>query len=214
LASKSRNKGNYHETKILDWIETLGFKAKKQPLSGQLGGEYRGDILIEIGGEDLVVEVKYRDSGSFPSAFTVMEQRDIAIFKKKTGKPRQVVIIDGDVFANTIAPLLVDNKPKKKRRKQVPEDWQPSLALCESINKKLQENMNHDDETNRFRDHHISKGSLFASIDTAYRNWCRNSIKYREEKQGGATPASNRKPSYSRQKPSFFAGVHNRTSNN
>ena len=49
------------KTKILEWLQEIGFKAKKQPLSGQLGGEYRGDILIDIGEDQLVVEVKYRD---------------------------------------------------------------------------------------------------------------------------------------------------------
>ena len=61
MATSQRRKGSYHETKVLEWLQKIGFKAKKQPLSGQLGGEYRGDILLEIGGHELVVEIKYRD---------------------------------------------------------------------------------------------------------------------------------------------------------
>ena len=104
MANKNRNKGNYHENKIIDWLQDLGFEAKKQPLSGQLGGEYRGDITIRVGQEELVVEVKYRDKGSFPSAFTVMEERDMAVFKRRTGDVKQVVIIDADIFEKVIAP--------------------------------------------------------------------------------------------------------------
>ena len=212
MASKNRNKGNYHENKILDWLQEIGFKAKKQPLSGQLGGEYRGDILIEVGGHDLVVEVKYRDKGSFPSAFTVMEERDMAVFKRKTGDVKQVVIIDADVFEKVIAPRLVDGTPKPRRKARVPDDWTPSESLRNDINLKLKEDINHDDETNRFRDHHISRGTTFANYDLAYRNWCRNSIKFRSTGTSSSTFAGGQKPKHSGQKPSFFAGINNRLS--
>ena len=72
MATSQRRKGSYHENKILEWLQEIGFKAKKQPLSGQLG-EYRGDILIDIGEDQLVVEVKYRDKGSFPVHFLFLK---------------------------------------------------------------------------------------------------------------------------------------------
>ena len=57
----------------------------------------------------LVVEIKYRDKSSFPSPFKVLENRDIAMYKRRTGgKPQTIVIIDGDVFEEKIAPLLRD----------------------------------------------------------------------------------------------------------
>ena len=87
MASKSRIKGNY----------------------GSLGGEYSGDIVWEFRGLRLVVEIKYRDKSSFPSPFKVLENRDIAMYKRRTGgKPQTIVIIDGDVFEEKIAPLLRD----------------------------------------------------------------------------------------------------------
>jgi len=39
MASKSRAKGDYHERRFVEWLKALGFKAKRQPLSGALGGE-------------------------------------------------------------------------------------------------------------------------------------------------------------------------------
>ena len=47
MATSQRNKGNYHEKWWVNWLEERGAKAKRQPLSGQLGGEFGGDIRIE-----------------------------------------------------------------------------------------------------------------------------------------------------------------------
>jgi hypothetical protein len=50
----------------------------------------------------LVGEVKYRDKSNFPSPFTVLEGRDIAFYKRKTGKPQTLVIMSGEEFAKII----------------------------------------------------------------------------------------------------------------
>ena len=107
MANKNRNKGNYHERWFVNWLQTLGFQAKRQPLSGSLGGEYSGDIIWELGGHRLVVEVKYRDKSNFPNPFNVV--RDVLFYKRKTGTPKTLVIFDGDVFESKIAPLLKEN---------------------------------------------------------------------------------------------------------
>lgn len=107
MASKSRAKGDYHEKKFVEWLKALGFKAKRQPLSGALGGEYSGDIIWEVKGNPMVVEVKYRDKSGFPNPFTVV--RDVLFYKRRTGTPKTLVIFDGDVFAEKIAPLLLEN---------------------------------------------------------------------------------------------------------
>tara|TARA_R110000824_G_scaffold202953_6_gene387223 strand:+ start:4479 stop:4850 length:372 start_codon:yes stop_codon:yes gene_type:complete len=107
MASKSRAKGDYHERTFVKWLQKLGFKAKRQPLSGALGGEYSGDIIWEIKGTPLVVEVKYRDKSNFPNPFTVV--RDVLFYKRREGKPKTLIIFDGDVFEEKIAPLLKEN---------------------------------------------------------------------------------------------------------
>ena len=98
MPSKSKIKGSYHERWFLKWLTELGFSVKKQPLSGSLGGEYSGDLVVDILDEKLITEIKYRDASSFPNAFSVLEGRDIAFFKRKVGKPKTCLIIDGDVF--------------------------------------------------------------------------------------------------------------------
>jgi hypothetical protein len=98
MANKNKSKGYYHERKIVEWLTKIGIKAKRQPLSGALGGEYRGDIKIKLMGHELVGEIKYRDKSGFPSPFTVLEGRDLAIYKRKTGEPQTIIILRGEVF--------------------------------------------------------------------------------------------------------------------
>lgn len=103
MANKNKSKGSYHERKITDWLQALGLKAKRQPLSGSLGGEYSGDIKVTIKGIELIAEVKYRDASGFPSPFTVLDNRDIAIYKRRRGTPQTIVIMSGDVFAQLLS---------------------------------------------------------------------------------------------------------------
>lgn len=98
MANKNKQKGYYHERKIVEWLKKIGIKAKKQPLSGALGGEYSGDIKVELMGHELVVEVKYRDASNFPSPFTVLDGRDLAIYKRRRGTPQMIIIMTDDVF--------------------------------------------------------------------------------------------------------------------
>ena len=110
MANRNKNKGTYHEKWFVDWLTKAGIKAKRQPLSGSLGGEYSGDIKLELFGQELVGEVKYRDKSNFPSPFTVLDKRDIAFYKRRTGSPQTLVIMTGKQFltlmenANAIQP--------------------------------------------------------------------------------------------------------------
>ena len=98
MANRNKDKGTYHEKWFVNWLKEQGIKAKRQPLSGSLGGEYSGDIKLELKGHELVGEVKYRDKSNFPSPFTVLEGRDIAFYKRRTGTPQTLVIMSGEIF--------------------------------------------------------------------------------------------------------------------
>ena len=100
MANRNKLKGTYHENWFVKWLTELGIQAKRVPLSGALGGEYSGDIHLEVGGRKLVGEVKYRDKSNFPSPFKVLEGRDIAFYKRRTGNPQTLVIMSGDQFKN------------------------------------------------------------------------------------------------------------------
>ena len=100
MANNNKSKGTYHEKWFVNWLNEIKaqIKAKRQPLSGSLGGEYSGDIKLELNGQELVGEVKYRDKSNFPSPFTVLEGRDIAFYKRRTGSPQTLIIMSGETF--------------------------------------------------------------------------------------------------------------------
>ena len=103
MANNNKSKGTYHEKWFCKWLEKIGIKNYRVPLSGALGGEWSGDIhLTSLVGRKLVGEVKYRDKSNFPSPFTVLEGKDIAFYKRRTGKPQTLVIMDGDLFEEIV----------------------------------------------------------------------------------------------------------------
>jgi len=101
MANKNKSKGTYHEKWFERWFQSLGIEAERVPLSGALGGKYRGDLWVTLG-RRLVAEIKYRDKSNFPNPFKVLEERDIALYKRKTGKPQTLVIMSGDMFAELL----------------------------------------------------------------------------------------------------------------
>lgn len=100
MANRNKNKGTYHEKWFVEWLNQIEapIEAKRVPLSGSLGGEYSGDIHLYINGQKLVGEVKYRDKSNFPSPFSVLDKRDIAFYKRRTGTPQTLVIMTGEQF--------------------------------------------------------------------------------------------------------------------
>ena len=93
MPSKSKIKGNYHENWFVKLFTSWKLPCKKVPLSGSLGGEHTGDIKLIINKKEYVVEIKYRAVDKFPSVFKVIQGKDIALYKRKTGEPRWVMIL-------------------------------------------------------------------------------------------------------------------------
>ena len=94
MASTASRKGTYHENFFVKLFQSWKIKAKRQPLSGALGGEYKGDLVLELNGEKIITEIKYRKSSSFPSPFTTMVNRDAVIYKRGgNDEPRWVMFL-------------------------------------------------------------------------------------------------------------------------
>ena len=203
MANKNRDKGNYHERWFVNWLQELGFQAKRQPLSGALGGEYSGDIIWKLGRLELVVEVKYRDKSNFPNPFTVV--RDVAFYKRKAGTPKTLVIFDGDVFERDIAPLLT--KKKRATKSELSEEWMPTDKQQATLNDLLGVEINHDIEATKFRDHHRSKGNTFKRPDLAYKKWCTNAVEWGTAATSGGSPGGGRRSGRGRQESGHFAGL-------
>tara|TARA_R100000995_G_scaffold28629_1_gene12615 strand:- start:6225 stop:6599 length:375 start_codon:yes stop_codon:yes gene_type:complete len=124
MPSKEKSKGTYHENKIKEWLDSLGVVCTKQIASGQHGhlrADLRSDITISLQTETLYVECKYRNvnkKSRFPNIWEVLENNDIAIFKKSEGGKniKQIVLMNQDVFEKYTAPEL------HKHRKELEND--------------------------------------------------------------------------------------------
>jgi hypothetical protein len=104
MATSQRNKGNYHEKWWVEWIISCGAKAKRQPLSGQLGGEFSGDIRIQTKTKALIAESKYQATGrgfSFLTKTHKEQPADIYLLKQKSG-PNFVCIEASNPIAKAI----------------------------------------------------------------------------------------------------------------
>jgi Holliday junction resolvase len=60
---RSRSKGTRAERGIVNALKASGFAAVRVPLSGAVGGRFAGDIVLQLMGRDLCVEVKTRAHG-------------------------------------------------------------------------------------------------------------------------------------------------------
>ena len=116
MANKNKSKGSYHERKITELFNSIGIPAKRVPLSGSLGGEWSGDIHLTLDGRHLVTEVKYRDKSGFPSPFTVLDNRDLAIYKRKTGKPQTIVVMPAELFAELLGDTDANRNTKQNAK--------------------------------------------------------------------------------------------------
>ena len=103
----SRNKGSYHERWWCNWFTEKGCDAKRQPLSGALGGDFKSDISITTEQGRLVAESKYQATGrgfSFLNKTHKNNQRT-SIFLNKTG-PNFICIEVNNPLAEKIARWL------------------------------------------------------------------------------------------------------------
>ena len=88
MGTSQRNKGSYHERWWCKWFTENGAKANRQPLSGQLGGEFSGDIKIKTKEGSLTAESKYQANGrgfSFLTSTHNNQPADLYLLKQKKG---------------------------------------------------------------------------------------------------------------------------------
>lgn len=113
MTSKSKAKGTYHENYFVKLFKSWGLAVKRQPLSGALGGEYSGDLVVTINGKDYIAEVKYRKEKGFPSPFTVLKNRDVALFKlgkTEPDAPKWVLIIPDHIVETILSSKELDSE--------------------------------------------------------------------------------------------------------
>lgn len=60
---RSRNKGARIEREAVNLLQEAGIAAERVPLSGAVGGSYKGDVSMPVLGHDVTLEVKARAAG-------------------------------------------------------------------------------------------------------------------------------------------------------
>ena len=73
------------------------------------------------------------------------------------------------------------------------EGWNPSEKLTQQIDN-ISGVINHDLEADKFKDYCLANGKQYKDIDAAYRNWCRNVIKWTTEASTRQTASTRKYP--------------------
>ena len=108
MGMKSKRKGNRVEREIVNLLKEAGIHAERVPLSGQVGGSFAGDTLIE---GIYRAEVKARASGS---GFTTIERwkgdNDILFLKRDRQSP--LVVVDLSLFTVLLSGATLPGPPR------------------------------------------------------------------------------------------------------
>ncbi len=104
---RSRSKGARTERSIVKALQASGIAAVRVPLSGAVGGRFRGDIVLPLMGRDIFVEVKIRADG-FRELYCWLNQRDVLIVKADRQEPLVVLRMS---LAAEIAMRVPDHIP-------------------------------------------------------------------------------------------------------
>ncbi len=91
MGKKSRDKGARWEREVVAILQAHGRAAEKMPLSGALGGKWRGDVSSPVLGSDWVVECKRRARG-FSQIYEYLGLNDALIIKDDRRRP--LVVLD------------------------------------------------------------------------------------------------------------------------
>lgn len=79
-------------------------------------------------------------------------------------------------FVQTV--IEPEEEPFKSRKaQQVPSDWKPDEKFAEELKGKFP-TLSLDDEISAFIDYGQAKGATYKDFNAAFRNWCRNAVKF------------------------------------
>jgi hypothetical protein len=100
-----------------------------------------------------------------------------------------------DTDTKTSSLLVAHNGATSPRKRRVPDDWQPTPDLIASIRESQpgSASINWRTERDKFVDYHGSRGTLFANVDQAFRNWMRKAVEISPAVRGD--PLRRGKPS-------------------
>lgn len=99
--------------------------------------------------------------------------------KAATGVQRTGNHTDTDTEERKEEPIGSSKKqPRRRPEHELPPDWVPSERNITDAESRQFSAMEIQDEADRFRNHHLAKGSRFRDWDAAWRTWLGNARKY------------------------------------
>jgi hypothetical protein len=86
---RPRRKGDRRERDLVRILQAAGFAATRVPLSGSVGGRFRGDVTTPLLGRDLIVEVKARRR--FAQLYRWIDGADVLVIQGDHQQPLVIV---------------------------------------------------------------------------------------------------------------------------
>ena len=87
---KSRDKGLRGERSLVNLLRGYGFEAERVPLSGAAGGQFTGDLRVQVGDRSLSCELKVRADG-FKQLYDWLGGNDCLVVKADRKPPVLVI---------------------------------------------------------------------------------------------------------------------------
>jgi hypothetical protein len=149
------------------------FRERNLAESARVGREAVRTAMAKLIAAGYVVRSRVAEDGRPPITVTAVYDRPI---QPKVGNPEV-----GKPDRRETRPLSNDGvlvtKDSSKRRRPVPDGWQPSPAVSDEMAQRYP-TLQIGQEAEKFTDWHGAKGNLFVDHDKAFRNWCRKAAEY------------------------------------
>lgn len=93
MTNPSKAKGSGYEREIVQLHKSLGIEATKTPLSGMLGGAYRGDVQVA----GLIAECKRRRKG-FSSLYKALDQDNADLLFVRDDNKETLIVLRKETY--------------------------------------------------------------------------------------------------------------------
>ena len=116
------------------------------------------------------------------------------------------------VLRQTDTNLSSNLSKTNRRRKSLNDGWKPSSKCLSNLKEKYGE-IDYDNETDKFINYHLAKGSGFVDPERAYLNWIRNAVNFQAKDKRFEQFKKDKVSSGNRSGSSIYARLHNKLHN-
>ena len=116
------------------------------------------------------------------------------------------------VLRQTDTNLSSNLSKTNRRRKSLNDGWKPSSKCLSNLKEKYGE-IDYDNETDKFINYHLAKGSVFVDPERAYLNWIRNAVNFQAKDKRFEQFKKDKVSSRNRSGSSIYARLHNKLHN-